>query len=58
LLTASFPQIIAILLTIAISVVNTTAILLFIRFTIGIRYSRAEEDKGVDVVAHRQVAYR
>jgi len=51
-------QIIAILLTIAISVVNTTAILLFIRFTIGIRYSRAEEDKGVDVVAHRQVAYR
>jgi ammonia channel protein AmtB len=59
LLTVSFfLQIIAILLTIAISVVNTAAILLFIRFTIGIRYSRAEEDKGVDVVAHRQVAYR
>jgi Amt family ammonium transporter len=51
-------QVIAILMTIALSVVNTAAICLFIRFTIGIRYTRAEEDKGVDVVAHRQVAYR
>jgi Amt family ammonium transporter len=56
--TFSTAQIIAILITIALSVVGTASILLFLRFTIGIRYSPQTQGKGADSVAHLSLAYR
>jgi ammonia channel protein AmtB len=46
------------LITIALSVVGTAAILIFLKFTIGIRYSPQTQGKGVDSVAHLSLAYR
>jgi ammonia channel protein AmtB len=56
--TFSTAQVIAILITIALSVVGTASILLFLKFTIGIRYSPQTQGKGVDSVAHLSLAYR
>jgi hypothetical protein len=50
-------QIVTIIITMALSSIGTAVILLFLRFTIGIHYTEEEERMGIDVVAHRQVAY-
>eukprot|EP01087_Luapelamoeba_hula_P020915 TRINITY_DN7218_c0_g1_i1.p1 TRINITY_DN7218_c0_g1~~TRINITY_DN7218_c0_g1_i1.p1 ORF type:complete len:574 (+),score=79.03 TRINITY_DN7218_c0_g1_i1:330-2051(+) len=51
-------QLAAILLSIVHTCVGTAVILIPIKLTLGLRYTREEENFGLDLVGHKQIAYR